>query len=162
MSMRLTFHGAAGTVTGSCALLETTRGRMLVDCGLFQGTKTLRELNYGAFPFDPARVDIVLLTHAHIDHAGLLPKLARHGYGGRFLATLGTRDLLTYVLPDAGYVQESGVERLNRRRRHRRGSTISSWSRPMATASGRISRRTSGAGFCATRSPARSRPAATC
>jgi metallo-beta-lactamase family protein len=119
MSIRLSFHGAAGTVTGSCQLLETGRGRLLVDCGLFQGSKTLKELNYGAFPFDPARIDAVLVTHAHIDHAGMLPKLARDGYGGRIMATAETLDLLTYVLPDAGYVQESGVERLNRRRQQR-------------------------------------------
>lgn len=125
MSIRLTFHGAAGTVTGSCALLETGRARLLVDCGLFQGNKTLKELNYGAFPFAPAAIDAVLLTHAHIDHSGLLPKLARAGYQGRILATEGTRDLLTYMLPDAGYIQESEVERLNRRRQQRGEAPVS-------------------------------------
>jgi len=119
MSLRLTFHGAAGTVTGSCTLIESERGRLLVDCGLFQGSKTLKELNYGSFPFDPVRLGGVLLTHAHIDHSGMLPKLARAGYRGRIAATEGTRDLLTYMLPDAGYVQESEVERLNRRRLQR-------------------------------------------
>jgi metallo-beta-lactamase family protein len=115
----LTFHGAAGTVTGSCHLLEAAGRRILVDCGLFQGSKTLKELNYGPFPFEPASIDAVLLTHAHIDHTGLLPKLFRQGYSRRVIATAGTRDLLTYMLPDSGYIQETEVEQLNRRRRQR-------------------------------------------
>ncbi len=119
MSLRLTFHGAAGTVTGSCTSLETPGGSLLIDCGLYQGSKTLKELNYGAFPFAPGGLGAVLLTHAHLDHTGLLPKLVRQGFSGRILATDGTRDLLAYMLPDAGYVQESEVERLNRRRQQR-------------------------------------------
>ena len=82
MPIRLTFHGAASTVTGSCYLVEHDRGRFLVDCGLFQGTKTIRELNYGPFPFAAQSIDYVLLTHAHTDHAGLLPKLRRAGFKG--------------------------------------------------------------------------------
>lgn len=118
-AVSLAFHGAASTVTGSCFLLETARGRLLVDCGLFQGTKTVRELNYKDFPFDPKAVDALLLTHAHIDHSGLIAKLTRHGFSGPIIATEPTADLLAFMLPDSGYIQESEVERLNRRNRQR-------------------------------------------
>jgi metallo-beta-lactamase family protein len=119
MTVRLSFHGAASTVTGSCFLVEHPNGRFLVDCGLFQGTKTIRELNYGTFPFNPAAVDFVLLTHAHIDHSGLLPKLARKGFKGPIFATEATIDLLRFMLPDSGHIQESEVDRLNARNRQR-------------------------------------------
>jgi metallo-beta-lactamase family protein len=119
MATRLTFHGGAGTVTGSCYQIEHGHGRFLVDCGLFQGTKTVRELNYRVFPFPPGAIDFVLLTHAHIDHSGLLPKLCRHGFERTIHATAPTADLLSFMLPDSGHIQESEVERLNRRNRRR-------------------------------------------
>ena len=115
MAITLRFCGAARTVTGSCFLMRTPRCSFLVDCGLFQGHKTLRELNYQPFPFDPASVDFVLQTHAHIDHSGLLPKLWKGGFTGPVFMTRGTRDLLSFMLPDSGHIQESDVAHLNRR-----------------------------------------------
>ena len=115
MPLRLTFHGAARCVTGSCFRLETEHGQLLVDCGMFQGPKTEKELNYRPFPFAPGDLGAVILSHAHIDHAGLLPKLTRHGYRGPIYATPATVDLAGVMLPDSAYIQESEVEQLNRR-----------------------------------------------
>ncbi|WP_421937509.1 MBL fold metallo-hydrolase RNA specificity domain-containing protein [Phenylobacterium sp.] len=119
MSLELSFHGAAGCVTGFCARIATGRASVLIDCGMFQGPKTLKALNYDPFPFDVDQIDAVLLTHSHIDHSGLLPKLMRAGFRGPILATPGTRDLCDVMLPDAGDIQESEVRRLNRRNQRR-------------------------------------------
>lgn len=115
MSVSLHIHGAAGTVTGSCYRLVTPHGQLLVECGLFQGPKSLRSLNYRQLPFAASGIDAVLLTHAHIDHTGLFPRLALAGFRGKAWTTEASRDLLRWLLPDAGAIQESDVDRLNRR-----------------------------------------------
>lgn len=115
MTPQITFCGAAGTVTGSCFLIERGERRFLVDCGMFQGAKTLKELNYKPFPFDPRQIEFVLLTHAHIDHSGLGPRLIKEGFSGPVIATQGTRDLLAFMWPDSGHIHEFEVQHLNRR-----------------------------------------------
>ena len=119
MSVTLNFHGAAGTVTGSCYRISHPRGQFLVDCGLFQGNRTVRELNRKPTPFDPKSIDYVLLTHAHIDHVGLVPKLYRMGYRGPIHATAPTCGLIEYLLADGAGIQESEAERENRKRARR-------------------------------------------
>lgn len=114
MSIRLTFLGAVGTVTGSKYLLEADGARILVDCGLFQGYKQLRLRNWAPLPIDPGTIDAVLLTHAHIDHSGYLPLLVRNGFSGRIICTDATRDLCEILLPDSGYLQEKDAEFANR------------------------------------------------
>ena len=119
MNISLHIHGAAGTVTGSCFRLVTPNGDLLVECGMFQGQKSLRSLNYRRLPFDASSIEAVLLTHAHIDHTGLFPKLALAGFRGKAWTTEASRDLLHWLLPDAGAIQESDVDRLNRRNSRR-------------------------------------------
>jgi len=116
---QITFYGAAGTVTGSCSMVTTGSTSFLVDCGLYQGNRTVRELNFQPFPFDVRSLEFVLLTHAHIDHSGLLPKLVKAGFDGPIYATSATADLLEFMLPDSAWIQESNAERHNRKRARR-------------------------------------------
>ena len=114
MSTHLSFLGGAGTVTGSKFLLETGGRKLLIDCGLFQGLKTLRLKNWAPFPVDPKTIDAVLLTHAHLDHSGYLPLLVRNGFAGRVFCTRSTADLCAILLPDAGHLQEKDADFANR------------------------------------------------
>jgi metallo-beta-lactamase family protein len=108
------FWGGVGTVTGSKYLVVTDKSRVLVDCGLFQGLKELRERNWQDPPFDPHSIDAVLITHAHIDHTGYLPRLVQQGFRGPVYCSRGTADLLKILLPDAGRLQEEEADYRNR------------------------------------------------
>jgi len=114
MTVRLTFLGAAGTVTGSKYLLDTETSRIMVDCGLFQGFKNLRLRNWAPLPIAPESVEAVALTHAHIDHSGYLPLLVKNGFRGRIFCTEATRALCNLLLPDSGHLQEKDAEFANR------------------------------------------------
>jgi metallo-beta-lactamase family protein len=110
----LSFWGGVGTVTGSKYLIETERGRVLVDCGMFQGLKELRERNWQEPPFDPRALDAVLITHAHIDHTGYLPRLVAQGFRKPIYCSRGTAELLKILLPDAARLQEEDADYRNR------------------------------------------------
>jgi metallo-beta-lactamase family protein len=112
--MKLTFLGAAGTVTGSKYLIEAGGLRILVDCGLFQGYKNLRLLNWQPMPFSTKEIDAVVLTHAHIDHSGALPLLVKQDYRGPVYATRATAELCGLLLPDSGHLQEADADFANR------------------------------------------------
>jgi metallo-beta-lactamase family protein len=114
--MRLSFLGAAETVTGSRFLLETDQSRVLIDCGLFQGLKKLRLQNWNPFPIAPELLDAVLVTHAHIDHSGYLPALVRDGFNGPIWCSPGTADLLELMLLDSAHLQEEDARFANRHR----------------------------------------------
>lgn len=112
---RIAFYGAAQTVTGSKFLLEAGKARVLVDCGLFQGLKQLRELNWLPTPFNVNSLDAVVLTHAHLDHTGYLPRITKQGYDGPILCTEATRQLSEIILYDSAHCQESDAEYANRK-----------------------------------------------
>ena len=114
--LNVTFHGAARTTTGSMHLLELNGTRVLLECGLMQGKRKESFERNRNLPFDPASVDLVLLSHAHIDHSGNLPSLVKKGFRGRILATPATRDLCEIMLRDSAYLQERDVEYVNRKR----------------------------------------------
>ena len=112
--MKLTFLGATGTVTGSKYLIEDDNCKLLIDCGMFQGLKDLRLRNWEKLPVNPADIDAVVLTHAHMDHTGYLPVLVKNGFKGKIYCTAATFDLCTVLLPDGGRIQESDADRANR------------------------------------------------
>ncbi len=112
--LSLTFLGAARTVTGSKYLLRSGGSTVLIDCGLFQGLKELRERNWQGLPIKPSEIDVIVLTHAHLDHCGYLPWVVAHGFKGRVFCTAGTQDLCRIVLPDSGRIQEEDAELANR------------------------------------------------
>lgn len=114
MTLQIKFLGGVGTVTGSKYLVDTGEARILVDCGLFQGYKQLRLRNWKPLPVDPASIDAVVLTHAHIDHSGHLPMLVKQGFKGPIHSTEATFDLCEILLPDSAYLQEREAERANR------------------------------------------------
>ena len=113
-SVTLRSLGAASTVTGSKHLLESGGRRILVDCGLFQGVKNLRELNWETLPVEPASIDAVIVTHAHLDHTGYLPRLVRNGFRGPIYATAATRAVAQIILRDSAYLQEKDAAFLNK------------------------------------------------
>ncbi|MBE7639185.1 MBL fold metallo-hydrolase [Salegentibacter sp. BLCTC] len=112
-NIKIHFLGAAGTVTGSKFLLETSELNILIDCGLFQGIKSLRELNWKDFPFNPTSIDIILLTHGHLDHTGYLPRLVKQGYRNQILGTPPTLGITEIILKDSAKIQEEDAERAN-------------------------------------------------
>jgi metallo-beta-lactamase family protein len=114
--MKLKFCGAARSVTGSCFLLEHKGGNLLVDCGMRQGSDRKGEYGEDRFPFDPKTINAVLVTHAHIDHSGLLPLLVKRGFKGLILTTEATKELCTIMLPDSAHIQEQDTEWENRKR----------------------------------------------
>jgi metallo-beta-lactamase family protein len=112
---KISFYGGVGTVTGSKYLLENNGRKVLVDCGLFQGLKELRERNWQDPPFNPRDLDAVIITHAHIDHTGFLPRLVKLGFSGKVFSSRATCDLLKILLPDSGRLQEEEAEYRNRK-----------------------------------------------
>src|SRR5262245_25626877 len=117
--MRLTFYGAARTVTGSQHMVEVNDTRILLDCGMFQGKRSeARERNV-KLPFDAASVQVMVLSHAQIDHSGNIPNLVKRGFRSDIVCTPATRDLCSTMLLDSGHIQERDVEYLNKRRKKR-------------------------------------------
>lgn len=117
MNTRITFLGGTGTVTGSKYLVESFGKKIMIDCGLFQGLKTLRVRNWSSLPVNISEIDAVILTHAHVDHSGYIPRLVKEGYRGKIYSTAATFDLCKILLPDSGYLMEEEAEYLNKHKR---------------------------------------------
>ncbi|HEX5133222.1 MAG TPA: MBL fold metallo-hydrolase [Candidatus Krumholzibacteria bacterium] len=132
--MKISFLGAAGTVTGSKYLLENGKQKILIDCGLFQGLKNLRKRNWDEPPFDVAEIDAVVLTHAHIDHTGYLPVIAKKGYRGPVYCTAATKDLCGILLPDSGHLQEEEARFLTKHKYARHDPALPLYTREDAEA----------------------------
>jgi metallo-beta-lactamase family protein len=122
MAITLGFYGAAGNVTGSCYLLDTGRTRLLIDCGFYQ-EREFKNRNYDPFPFDAGSIDLVLLTHAHLDHCGLLPKLSRAGFKGTVLSTSASKDIAEIVMMDSARIQQEDAA--YKKRRHKKEGRVS-------------------------------------
>ena len=118
------FLGAARAVTGSCYLLTLPKGKILVDCGIVQGASDSRDRNREPFAFDPAGIDFLFLTHAHLDHSGLIPRLVKEGFRGRIITTTATADLIGPMLLDSAKIQENDAERMSRRSLRKGGERV--------------------------------------
>ncbi|MGC2313494.1 MAG: MBL fold metallo-hydrolase, partial [Candidatus Acidiferrales bacterium] len=113
---KITFLGAVGAVTGSKYLVEAGGKRLLVDCGLFQGPKELRQKNWDRLPIDPASIDWIVLTHAHIDHTGYLPRIVKDGFRGPIYANAATHELCQLLLTDSAHLQEEDAQYANKKK----------------------------------------------
>src|SRR5580700_1066151 len=122
--MKITFWGAAGTVTGSMHLVETGGKRVLFDCGLYQGRRKEADQKNRHLPFDASAIDAVVLSHAHMDHSGNLPTLVRNGFSGPIYTTPATIDLCLAMLADSAHIQQSDAEFFNKRRAHRKSKGL--------------------------------------
>ena len=121
--MKIGFHGADRGVTGSCHLIECGGHRILVDCGLYQGGRELREENADDFGFDPTTIDFLMLTHAHLDHCGRIPLLSKRGFRGEIITTAASRELARLVMLDSAHLQEEEA-RYQARRKARHGHVL--------------------------------------
>lgn len=120
--MKISFHGATEGVTGSCHLIQVAGKKILIDCGLFQGSREVEETNASPFGFDPASIDYLLLTHAHLDHCGRVPLLVKRGFRGEIITTSATQELARIIMLDSAFLNEQDVRRKNRRLKRKKQS----------------------------------------